>query len=319
MKIAIGIDTSCYTTSVAAVGSEGEHIASCRKLLPVSQGACGLRQSEAVFIHIKQLPPLYHELMQIVRGWNGEIVGVGVSTTPRAQEDSYMPVFLAGTSFAQVISDSLAVKRISTSHQHGHIHAGWVGNHIPSTPYMALHISGGTMELLYVQNNTIQIVGGTLDLHAGQLIDRVGVALGYGFPAGKAVEALALSCKEEAQACLPTCMRDQDLHCHLSGVETKVQQWIQKGQYPPEQIALEIFDFLSRTICRMLLAGQKKTGTQQVLIVGGVASSTLLRSMLQTRLRKQYRSSLQLVFGKPEYSADNAVGVAKIALDTLTR
>ena len=55
-EVVIGLDTSCYTTSAAAVTTDGRVIASCRKLLPVAAGERGLRQSEAVFMHVRQLP-----------------------------------------------------------------------------------------------------------------------------------------------------------------------------------------------------------------------------------------------------------------------
>ena len=61
-RVVIGFDTSCYTTSVAAVTVEGQVIASCRKLLPVKLGERGLRQSEGVWHHVRALPERLEEL-----------------------------------------------------------------------------------------------------------------------------------------------------------------------------------------------------------------------------------------------------------------
>ena len=317
MKVAIGIDTSCYTTSVALVCEKGNCISSFRKLLPVKNGTCGLRQSEAVFVHIKQLPILFEQLTDVIHSTDCEVVAIGVSSAPRPSEDSYMPVFLTGTSYARVIASSLKLPLFYTSHQQGHIAAGLLNESGPITipsPHLALHISGGTTDFILVNQDTIDNIGGSLDLHAGQLVDRIGVAFGFGFPAGKALEALALTCTELPLSLLPVSMSDSDLHCHLSGAEAQLLRLIKSNKYSQAQLALELFDFLSRTLCRLIIAGCKQTQINHVLIVGGVASSTLLRTLIQRRLEKQRRYSIKIHWGKPEYSTDNAAGVASIAM-----
>ena len=168
--------------------------------------------------------------------------------------------------------------------------------------------------MLAMDGETLEQIGGSADLHAGQLVDRAGVAMGLGFPAGEALEALALNGKSEAK--LGCSMENGGLTCHLSGAETKVQQWIREGTLPREDIAREIYDLLARTLIRMLQAGSEKTGIRQALITGGVAASALLRQMLEERRRKT-RNCPEIVFGKPEMSGDNAAGVALIGAKRL--
>lgn len=306
-QIVIGLDTSCYTTSVAAVTVDGQVLASCRKLLPVKMGERGLRQSEAVFIHVRQLPERLEKLGAFVKGH--DIVAVCASRQPRDEEESYMPVFQVGDAQARGLAAMLGVPCFASTHQRGHVAAAMVDSGVTEGDLLAVHLSGGTTELLSLRGDELTLLGGTLDLHAGQFVDRVGVALGLSFPAGPHLEKLAVQGRSEAK--LPANMADGDLHCHFSGAETQVQRWIKQGGMPREDIAREVYDLLARTVSRMILAGSRDTGIRQVLIAGGVASSQLFRQLVTERIHKKDKS-FRVCFGKPEYSGDNAVGAALI-------
>ncbi|MGN0792918.1 MAG: hypothetical protein ACI4MG_00415 [Aristaeellaceae bacterium] len=306
-RVVIGVDTSCYTTSVAAVTVEGEVLASCRKLLPVPQGERGLRQSEAVFVHVRQLPERFEELAPFVR--DSRIAAVCVSRTPRDDADSYMPVFHAGDAQARGLAAMLGVPCFATTHQRGHIAAAKVDSGIREGDLLAVHLSGGTTEMLSLVGDELTLLGGTLDLHAGQVVDRTGVALGLPFPAGPHLEKLAVRGHSEAR--LPMTTRNGGMSCHLSGAETQVQRWIRQETLPREDIAREVYDLLARTVARMVCAGAEKTGIDQALLAGGVASSALFREMVRERIYKRDKT-LRVCFGRPEYSGDNAVGVALI-------
>lgn len=306
-RVVIGLDTSCYTTSAAAVTVEGELIASCRKLLPVAAGERGLRQSEAVFTHVRQLPARMEELAEHIRGM--EIAAVCVSARPRDDEESYMPVFQVGDAQGRALAAMLGVPCFASTHQRGHIAAAALDSGIRPGDLLAVHLSGGTTELLSLQGDALTLLGGTLDLHAGQVVDRCGVALGLPFPAGPHLEQLAV--RGHAAARLPVSMAEDDLRCHLSGAESQVQRWIAAGALPPEDIAAEVYDLLARTVARMVLSGSRHTGIRQVLIAGGVASSPLFRNLVTSRIRKR-DAELRVCFGRPELSGDNAVGAALI-------
>ena len=313
MRVTLGFDTSCYTTSAAAVNEHGEVVAASRMLLPVKQGERGLRQSEAVFAHVRQMPMVMEELRKQLDGQNAEIVAVCASAAPRDEEDSYMPVFTVGTGHAKVIADVLGVPLYETSHQQGHVAAGLIGHKQPEDTFVALHLSGGTTELLSCENGKLTLLGGCADLHAGQVVDRVGVAMGLPFPAGPHLEKLAMRYEGKVESLLPVSMEKDGLTCHLSGVETRAQQWIKEGKMCHDQIAAEVFDVLARTVARLLTGACQKAKAKKALVVGGVASSTLLREQLRRRLAKQ-RVQMEVLFGQPQYSADNAAGVAAIGM-----
>ena len=306
-QVVVGLDTSCYTTSAAAVTADGQVVASCRKLLPVKLGERGLRQSEGVFIHVRQLPDRLEALREFIRG--DEIVAVCASARPRDEEESYMPVFQVGDAQARGLAAMLGVPYFSSTHQRGHVAAAMVDSGIAPGDLLAVHLSGGTTELLCLRDDVLTLLGGTLDLHAGQVVDRVGVALGLPFPAGPHLEELSL--RGHAAARLPVSMAEGGLRCHLSGAESQAQRWIASGTLSAEDTAMEVYDLLARTVARLILAGAAKTGIRQVLIAGGVASSALFRRLVTERIRKSDRG-LSVCFGKPEYSGDNAVGAALI-------
>lgn len=314
MPAVLGFDTSCYTTSAAVIAEDGQVIAFSRKLLPVEAGQCGLRQSEAVFAHIKQMPTVMENLRSQLNQVSGtKLCAVCASRTPRNTENSYMPVFSVGLSHAKAVAAALGVPCYETDHQSGHIAAGTIGNPTMPARFTALHLSGGTTELLNVNGSQISQIGGSMDLHAGQMVDRVGVRLGLPFPSGPHLEALAMKCSESTTALLPCNMENEDLYCHFSGAETKVYQLLQSKTYTSERLAAEVYDLLARTVARLLIAGCSTNGTDAALVVGGVSSSALFRKLLTERLRKS-RAGFKVFFGNPEYSGDNAAGVALIGL-----
>ena len=217
-----------------------------------------------------------------------------------------MPVFRAGESQARAAAALLRVPFYPASHQEGHVRAAMVDAGIDEAkPFLALHLSGGTTEILLVEAGKLTLLGGSLDLHAGQLVDRTGVRLHMPFPAGPSLEKLAMQGK--AQGLIGVSIKG--VSCNMAGAENKVTRWIESGDMPKEQIAAEVFDFLCRSILRMIAAAGEQTGAGQALLAGGVASSTLLKGMLLERAKKT-RLGCKLCFARPELSGDNAVGVA---------
>ena len=310
MEVVLGFDTSCYTTSVALISLDGQVLGSERMLLPVEIGKRGLRQSEAVFAHVRQIPQVLQSLFKQSPESNFNICAVAASKAPKGEPESYMPVFTVGHGHAAALASALGIPCYEVSHQQGHIAAGQIGTQMFTERFLALHLSGGTTELLRCdKDGGITTIGGTKDLHAGQLVDRVGVALGLPFPAGPMLEKLAMQSTEKPEGILSANMEDGDTLCHFSGAETKCQQLISLNVFSAPRIALEIYDLLARTVARLLVGGCNATGIKQALVVGGVASSLLLRDMLQVRLGK-LKSTISAEFGLPQYSSDNAAGVA---------
>jgi N6-L-threonylcarbamoyladenine synthase len=248
----LAFDTSCYTTSIALLDDEGRLLADKRRLLPVEQGVCGLRQSDALFKHLQALPGLLKEVLP-ARGLQN-VRAVAVSTRPRPRSDSYMPVFLAGEQAARLLSLAVACPCWDFSHQEGHIAAAlWSGKLAWREPFLAAHLSGGTSELLLATPREagfdLKIVGGS-DLPAGQFIDRVGVALGLPFPAGPALEQLALSAPPTALR-LKGSLKGAEMS--FSGPESAAQRLIGQG-VEATALAGAVFDNIGQSLGKALQA-----------------------------------------------------------------
>ena len=299
--IYLGFDTSNYTTSLAACGDKTVNL---RKLLLVKSGERGLRQSDAVFQHMKQLPVLYSQLLENID--INAVSCVGVSTRPRSVLGSYMPVFLSGEGYASVCADTLGVPLYRFSHQDGHIMAGIESAdcyELLNKEFLSVHLSGGTCEILKTRYNgknfDVEIVGGTKDISAGQLIDRIGVKMGLQFPCGKEMEILCKDSKDFVK--LPVNVGGG--YVNFSGIETKAMSLVDKENR--EKLARGVFVAVAKALEKMLNACITQCKTEEILIVGGVISNDIIKEYLKGRFNVHFASK--------EYSCDNAMGISILA------
>lgn len=306
IDLCIGIDTSCYTTSVACVDKQGI-VRDERTVLSVSLGERGLRQSEGLFQHIKNLPELIERVMGGIDAANISVVGV--SARPTGQDDSYMPVFLAGMQQARGIAAALKVPLYETNHQKGHIRAALVGNEmLKNKPFYAIHLSGGTTDVLSVDAALEPtLLGVSKDIHAGQFVDRIGVLLGCSFPCGKQMEQLAHNATDKSIK-IPSSVLGNN--CSFSGAESGIIRLIKSGS-DKNDVAYGVYDCLARTLAKMIRNVFLLHGERPILLCGGVASSTLLNELLHERI------DAPLYFSSPHLASDNAVGVALLALEQI--
>lgn len=312
MEYYLGIDTSCYTTSLAILDEKGNLLADKRKILTVKAGGRGLAQSEMVFQHTRNLPQLFEEALTLVDA-SAVLAAVGVSRSPRPLPDSYMPAFLVGEGYGRALSACLHVPLYSISHQENHVFAGmWSAGGPMKDEFLAMHVSGGTTEILHVKRKTdkliVQLLGGSEDLHAGQFIDRVGVALGLPFPAGPHLEMLAAD-EHIEPVDIPFTVKG--LQVSFSGPETHAQRLIERG-VTASAVAAGVQLCIGRTLVKLAETAVAVTGVKDVLMVGGVAANRFIRQYLQTKLRS--KRQVQLYYPDNRFSPDNATGAAFFAL-----
>ncbi|MFI3206197.1 MAG: peptidase M22 [Clostridia bacterium] len=294
----LGLDTSNYTTSSAVF--DGENILQSKKLLPVAKGELGIRQSDAVFHHTKQLPEVLANLLP------KNLSAIGVSEKPRSLENSYMPCFLVGLSTAEILGNALNIPVYKFSHQQGHIAAALYSAKrldLLEKDFVAFHLSGGTSEAVLVSGgvlNKIEIISETLDLNAGQAVDRVGVMLGLQFPCGKELDKLAQNCEEKIK--VRASIKGMDF-C-LSGLQNQCENLHKKGE-KPEYIAKYCLEYISANLDKICEKITDKYRGLPIVFSGGVASN----SLIQKRFKEKYKA----YFASPEFSCDNAAGIAVLA------
>ena len=360
-RIYLGIDTSCYTTSVALMDEAGQLLGEARQILSVKPGRCGLQQSEMVFQHTRNLPRLMEEAVGQVLGSvktgdgsiaNGvaveedgtanasglaglasagyELAAIGVSGYPRPLENSYMPAFLAGLSVARSLAAVTGVRLEIISHQENHLEAGlWSAGGPAVDRFLLLHASGGTTDVLLAElqpkgRYRITEVGGSLDLHAGQFVDRIGVALGLQFPTGPALEALAKQALDRstlvaADASAVVCEAVSELSI-ASGSEASAMPMVElpvsvrklQAGADPAALALGVEHALAETFARVLRNGAQEYRVRDVLLVGGVGSNNYIRQHVEQKLAK-LRYPVRLWVPEGRFSCDNATGCAAFA------
>lgn len=301
----LGIDTSNYTTSAALCDENGRIVANCKRPLPVKAGECGLRQSDAVFAHIKNLPSLMEEIGKELNGRT--LTAIGVSEKPRAVEGSYMPCFLSGVSAASAAAASAGVPLYRFSHQCGHLAAALYssgGEALYACPFGAFHVSGGTTEVLFCHYNeekggfSVEVVGESADLHAGQVIDRVGVYLGLPFPAGRPMEELANTCVSPVKKINVSV---KGMKANLSGLENLAKK-LYETEKDASLCAAYVLDYVGKTLASLTENLLAEKGDIPIVYAGGVMSNQRIRRMLAPLSDSH--------FAEPAFSADNAAGIA---------
>ena len=251
-NIILGLDTSCYTTSIAAITSDKEVILNEKIILKVKKDCKGLRQSEAVFQHVNNMGEISQIISEKLKDYN--VVGICASSKPRPVDNSYMPVFSVGYNFGKLLSSINNCNFYETSHQENHIEASLFNNKLENDKrFIAVHMSGGTTEILLVEKQEliydIKIIGGSLDVSFGQLIDRLGVNLNYNFPCGKYIDDNALKCNEKIEKGLKTSVKDG--YMNLSGIENQINKII--NDYNEEYISKILMDTLVRCMYKSLV------------------------------------------------------------------
>ena len=308
---ALGLDTSFYTTSAAAVDLSGRLLAAQRALLPVPRGERGLRPQEGVFLHVQALPDLLAKVLEEVRqtGAPARPRAVAASVRPLPQPESYLPVFRVSEGFGRSLAAAWQVPFLGTTHQEGHLMAGvWSAGMPLDESFVAVHLSGGTTEFLDAVPTpggfSLRRLGEAKDLHVGQFIDRIGVALGLPFPAGPSLEALAAE-GTPGPAVIPSHAEDASLS--FSGPEACALRLLAQGVRPAD-LACGVQVCVARSVEKALRWSLRSTGRRRALVVGGVAANGFLRRELADRIGEGLEA--ELYFAKPELSTDNAVGVA---------
>ena len=312
-KYILGIDTSAYTTSCALVDYEGNIIYNFKKNLEVLEGQKGLRQQTAVFMHLNNLP----EILDSINIDFNEIGIVSVSAFPRNIENSYMPVFVVGKNYAKTLSKAIGAKYLEYSHQENHISAALIDTYkiydYSKNNILAIHISGGTSEFL-ISNKishgfSTNIVGGSMDITFGQLIDRIGVYYNFKFPCGQSMQEYLDNSYvdlEKIKLVMPKISGNEFIN--LSGVENYYKKLIDQQKYDKETIIYSLFDYIGKCIDSIIKCIRTNNDFQRIIISGGVSANKYIRKYLNNAFQNE------IIFPKNEFSADNSVGNAMLPL-----
>lgn len=300
----LGIDTSNYATSLAVFDTNaGEVVCDCKRFLPVPGGSTGPAPERCA------VPPYRRPAGNAGRtGQKGEPDADRSCRRIRQAppvDGSYMPCFLAGVSAATAFCAAKGIPLVQTTHQQGHISAALFaasGADLFGKEELVFHVSGGTTDLLHCKGpDSITCIGTSSDLYAGQAVDRLGVRLGYAFPAGIYVSQLAAACTENIKPKVSV----RGTTCSLSGLQNQCEKLLAEGK-SPEYVSKYCLLCVAETLRRMAAAALERNPGLPVVFAGGVMSSEIVRDYITKRMQYAY-------FVPGKFASDNAIGVSILA------
>ena len=218
---------------------------------------------------------------------------------------SSAPVVFRALKAKYQTASAMSLPVFEFSHQNGHIMAAAYSSgameKLLGGEFIAFHVSGGTTEVLHVVPNGYDFVcekiGGTADINAGQLIDRVGVHMGIQFPCGPAIEKLATEYNGKTGK---NKIVIKDGYCNLSGVENKATEMFDRTK-DKSAVSSLVLSFIGDTLAALTEFALQRYPNAPVLYSGGVMSCSVLQKRLQ---------SDRSYFAQPAFSADNAAGIS---------
>jgi N6-L-threonylcarbamoyladenine synthase len=246
---------------------------------------------------------------------DGTVSAVGFSSAPREVDGSYMPCFLAGRAVANTFAKARNIPVYSFSHQNGHIMAALYSAdklNMINDRFYAFHVSGGTTDIVLCKPCEGKIiktipVSSTSDLKAGQAVDRIGVKMGLRFPAGAELEKLALKSDKQFK----NKIKLVDGKCSLSGLQNKCEKMLSEGE-TKEDVAKFLLTYIADTVISMTEYAKTQYGNIPVVYAGGVMSNSIIQRLISEKIQGSY-------FAEPQFSCDNAAGVAFLAYESLKR
>ncbi|PZC40790.1 MAG: N6-L-threonylcarbamoyladenine synthase [Chloroflexi bacterium] len=215
---------------------------------------------------------------------------------------------MVGFSYARSMAFATKKPFIPVDHIEGHIYANWLEGNMPILPAVALVVSGGHTELIYMDSaSNFKRIGGTRDDAAGEAFDKVSRMLGAGYPGGPAIAALANEAKK-FDIELPRAWLPGTHDFSFSGLKTAVLNLKNKfPNLPVEEIAWSFQESVVDVLISKTITLLNELNVQSVLLAGGVASNSRLREVAKTKIK------IPVFIPSPKLCTDNAAMIAAAA------
>jgi len=340
----LGIETSCDETA-AAVVEDGERILSSvvASQLDVHGKYGGVVPELASREHLRAIVPVVREALEKACTGYEDLGAVAATQGP-----GLVGSLLVGLTFAKAICFARNLPFVAVNHIEGHIHAVLLEARQTGTPVefpaLALVVSGGHTHLFEVQGpREYRLLGKTRDDAAGEAYDKVAKLLGFSYPGGPVIDALAPYGDPHAVRFTLARMKGNPLDFSFSGLKTAVLRWFEAREYLREEVAArerlrqqvrrpsveqwlavtskETLDLLAsfqhtviEELLRRLEAAASQVHARSIIISGGVAANQGLRSQAQSG-----RLKYPVYFPSRALSTDNAAMIAAVAFEKLRR
>ena len=307
----LGIETSCDETGVALYDSDHgllAHALFSQVAMHADYG--GVVPELASRDHVRKLLPLVEEVLHGAGLNRGDIDGIAYTAGP-----GLIGALMVGGATAHTLALALGVPVLGVHHMEGHLLAPMLEPEPPAFPFVALLVSGGHTQLVLVQGiGQYQLLGDSVDDAAGEAFDKTAKMLGLGYPGGPAVAALAEQGQSGAYV-FPRPMTDRPgLDFSFSGLKTYTLNTVDAARNAGEwtrqvqaDIALAFETAVVETLAIKCRRALKQTGSQRLVVAGGVSANRHLRRVLEAAVAKEKG---EVFYARPEFCTDNGAMIA---------
>ena len=307
--VILGIESSCDETSIAIL-KDGKEILSNKisSQIEIHKEYGGVVPEIASRQHIKNIAAILDEALEEAKITLDDIDYIAVTYAP-----GLIGALLVGVSFAKGLSYAHDIPIIPVHHIKGHMYANFLEHDI-ELPCIALVVSGGHTNIVYMdENHKFTNMGGTLDDAVGESCDKVARVLGLGYPGGPIVDKMYyLGDRNFLQITEP---KVGEYDFSFSGIKTAVINFVNKmnmknEEFRKEDLAASFLGKVVDILCKKTLKAAKDKNVKTIILAGGVAANSLLRSQLTEQGAKL---GIKVHYPSMKLCTDNAAMIAEAA------
>ena len=310
--LVLGIETSCDETAIGIV--RGRALLANEIASSVEEHARfgGVVPEIASRAHLESIIPSIERALQEAKVSLKDLDAIGVTAGP-----GLVGALLVGTSSAAGLAQALDIPLYGVNHLAAHISVDYLTHNLPIEPTIALLVSGGHSSLLQVDEITSSItkLGATMDDAAGEAFDKIARILDLGFPGGPAIDMDARSGRADAIDFPRGLTTSNDwatrpFDFSFSGLKTAVARYLESTpSYIRADVAASFQEAVVDVLLLKALAACKESGIDSLVIAGGVAANSRLRTVAQDRCDK---AGISLRIPAPALCTDNGAMVASL-------
>jgi N6-L-threonylcarbamoyladenine synthase len=306
--LVLGLETSCDETAAALV-EDGRHILSdvVSTQIDIHRRWGGVVPELASRNHVVQVLPVLDEALRRAQRTLNEVDLIAVTSGP-----GLVGALLVGVQVAKSLSMGLDVPFVGVNHLEGHLLAARLSAHPPEPPFLGLVVSGGHTSLYHVKAyGDMARVGTTRDDAAGEAYDKVAKVLGLPYPGGLPIDQLAQQGNPQAIRFPRGLPAHDETDWSFSGLKTAVLQHVQRNGMPegPQlaDLCASFQEAVADSLTRKMIAAARRLGVGRLVVCGGVAANSRLRSLSQERASER---ELELFLPAPKLCTDNGAMIA---------
>lgn len=288
----LGMESSCDETS-AAVVEMGDGVRRICSNIVASQIEThrlygGVVPEIAGRAHIEAISRITYEALRDADVALSDIGAVAVTSHP-----GLIGALLVGVNFAKSLAYSHHIPLVPVNHIHGHIAAAYLSHPTLKPPFLAVVVSGGHTSLYHVQTETeLEEIGATRDDAAGEAFDKIGRVIGLPYPGGAALDRLAYEGDAKALTLPSPALAGDCLDFSFSGIKTATLNAINSAAQRGEtlnraDVAASYTARIVEAIVQKSRQALRQTGLDTMVLAGGVAANSHLRSSLEQMCRQQ--------------------------------